>query len=59
MKKELIDILACPVCHGDLDITLEIQDKTEIIAGTLTCKKCKRTYPITDSIPNLLPPEKE
>ena len=57
MKKELMQILVCPVCKGKLDVTIEIQDKTEIIEGTLYCRKCNHRYPIEDTIPNLLPPE--
>ena len=56
MKKELMEILACPVCKGKLEVTVEIQDKTEIIAGSLYCRKCDHRYPIEDTIPNLLPP---
>ena len=58
MKKELMEILVCPVCKGKLEVTIEIQDKTEIIEGRLYCRKCDHAYPITDTIPNLLPPEK-
>jgi len=58
MKKELMEILVCPVCKGKLELTIEVQDKVEIIAGTLYCRKCDHKYPIEDTIPNLLPPEK-
>lgn len=44
ISKELLDILACPACKADLDYANE----------TLTCVKCKRTYPIIDDIPHLL-----
>jgi uncharacterized protein YbaR (Trm112 family) len=58
MKKELMDILACPVCKGDLDLSInEEDDKEEIVKGTLYCRKCDERYPIEDGIPNLLPPE--
>ena len=58
MKKELMDILACPVCKGDLDLSInEENDKGEIVKGTLYCRKCDERYPIEDGIPNLLPPE--
>ncbi len=58
MKKELLEILVCPVCKGKLEVTIERQDKVEIIEGTLYCRKCDHKYPIEDTIPNLLPPEK-
>jgi hypothetical protein len=34
MKRELMDILACPICKGDLE--LDVTEETdEIITGTL------------------------
>jgi uncharacterized protein YbaR (Trm112 family) len=57
MKRQMMDIICCPVCKGDLDLKVDKEDKVEILAGFLTCKKCKFDYPIEDGIPNLLPPE--
>jgi uncharacterized protein YbaR (Trm112 family) len=57
MKKELMDILACPVCKGELELTVEKEDKEEVISGSLYCGKCNERYPIVDAIPNLLPPD--
>ena len=56
MKKELMEILACPVCKGDLELTIEAEEGDEVITGSLVCAKCDETYPIDDAIPNLLPP---
>lgn len=56
MKRELMEILACPVCKGPLELTVEKEDKKEIVSGSLFCPKCKERYPIEDTIPNLLPP---
>ncbi len=56
MKRELLDILACPVCKGDLELEVEEENDNEIIKGKLYCKKCDESYPIEDGIPNLLPP---
>jgi uncharacterized protein YbaR (Trm112 family) len=56
MKRELMDILACPVCKGKLELTVEKEDGKEIVSGYLYCGKCKERYPIEDTIPNLLPP---
>ncbi len=56
MKASIMDILACPVCKGDLKLTIEQEKDGEIISGTLYCAKCNHTYVIKDSIPNLLPP---
>ncbi len=57
MKKKLMDILACPVCKGDLKLNIEREDEREVITGSLYCAKCNQRYPIVDAIPNLLPPE--
>ena len=57
MKKELMEILACPLCKGDLELFVEKEEDDEIITGRLFCKKCDENYPIEDTIPNLLPPE--
>jgi uncharacterized protein YbaR (Trm112 family) len=56
MKKDLMDILCCPVCKGDLKLTIKKEEGGEIIDGSLYCAKCNETYPIEDGIPNLLPP---
>jgi uncharacterized protein YbaR (Trm112 family) len=56
MKRELMDIIVCPVCKGELKLTVA-EEKEEIISGSLNCPKCGVDYPITNSIPNLLPPE--
>jgi len=57
MKRDLMEILACPLCKGTLELTVEEEDEKEIVKGSLYCKSCSETYPIEDTIPNLLPPE--
>ena len=57
MKKDLMDILACPVCKGDLELLSEEEEGDDVIVGSLECVACSESYPIEDSIPNLLPPE--
>lgn len=56
MKRNLLDILACPICKGDLKLEAEEENEVEIISGKLICGKCKVEYPIEDGIPNMLPP---
>ena len=56
MRRDLMDILACPVCKGSLELKVEKEEGPEIIQGTLYCHQCREEYPIEDSIPNLLPP---
>ena len=59
MKRELNDILVCPICKGKLELKVVAEEGGEIITGSLRCPKCDIDYPIEDSIPNLLPPEKD
>ncbi len=56
MKRDLMEILACPVCKGELELTVEQEDEKEVIKGSLYCRNCNETYPIEEGIPNLLPP---
>ena len=46
IDKELLDILACPKCKGDL-----ILDEDQ---NGLICNNCKLKYPIEDNIPIML-----
>ena len=57
MKRELMDILVCPVCKGKLKLSVEEENEKEIVAGSLYCQKCNAHYPIAETIPNLLPPD--
>ncbi|MBS3817552.1 MAG: methytransferase partner Trm112 [Candidatus Thermoplasmatota archaeon] len=60
MKESLLDILRCPECKSELDLTVEEESKgeeelREIEEGTLHCKNCDIVYPIENGIPNMLP----
>ena len=55
MKKSMMDILACPVCKGTLELRINDADGDDVVSGVLHCVECDETYPIQDSIPNLLP----
>ena len=57
MKKDLMEILVCPVCKGELELRVEEEDGDEVVAGSLFCAACDESYPIEGTIPNLLPPE--
>jgi len=48
---ELLEILACPKCKGDIRLT-EAQDG-------LICDACRLKYPIKDDIPVMLIDEAE
>lgn len=57
MRKDMMEILACPVCKGPLTLSVAKEEGDEVIEGGLHCGKCNETYPIVDTIPNLLPPD--
>lgn len=46
ISPELLEILVCPQCKGDIELT-EKQDG-------LICPACKLLYPIKDDIPVML-----
>jgi uncharacterized protein YbaR (Trm112 family) len=52
-----MDILACPMCKGPLELNVTEENDVEIVSGSLFCSACNETYPIEDTIPNLLPPD--
>jgi uncharacterized protein YbaR (Trm112 family) len=57
MKRQLLDILACPVCkHHPLELEADSESNGEVLEGKLTCPKCGKLYLIKDGIPDLIPP---
>ncbi|MGD0856070.1 MAG: methytransferase partner Trm112 [Dehalococcoidia bacterium] len=56
MKESIMEIIVCPVCKGPLELSVTERKDGEIFSGTLLCRKCAHSYPIQESIPNLLPP---
>ena len=57
MRRDLMDILVCPLCKGELTLTIAEENTDEIVVGSLHCAIDNETYAIKDGIPNLLPPE--
>ena len=57
MRKDLREILACPMCKSELTLTIDEEKDDEVLTGSLFCANCNERYPIEDSIPHLLPPE--
>jgi len=58
MKKELMDVLCCPTCKGSLTLSIEEEEKDEVLTGKLICKDCNFVYDIKEGIPDLLPKTK-
>ncbi|MEJ2306799.1 MAG: Trm112 family protein [candidate division WOR-3 bacterium] len=51
INKELLDILVCPKCKGELKLDEENE--------RLICNECNLAYPIKDDIPVMLIEEAE
>lgn len=51
MKSWLLRLLCCPSCSGLLTLDNEIREKEEIRSGNLTCRTCRASFQIIDSIP--------
>ncbi len=47
IDSKLMDVLACPVCIGDLEYNA--------VAATVTCQQCGLVYPVIDGIPVMIP----
>ncbi len=46
INKELLEILACPLCKEEVKLTAD--------GNRLKCVKCHRVYPIRDGIPVMI-----
>lgn len=56
LDKQLLDILACPKCKGELEYKSD-QDNDK--NGQLICQNCKLLYRVEDDIPIMLIDEAE
>lgn len=57
MKRQLLQWLVCPHCHGPLELAIQAEPAGEIEDGTLQCVKCPKDYPIVRGIPRFVPSE--
>jgi ubiquinone/menaquinone biosynthesis C-methylase UbiE/uncharacterized protein YbaR (Trm112 family) len=55
MIRTTLELLECPSCHDGLD--LPGGSENVLRAGTLTCPRCRKQYPIVDGIPYFISPE--
>lgn len=53
IDKELLEILACPSCRGEVEL------RTDGDREVIVCLKCGLRYPVRDDIPVMLVDEAE
>lgn len=51
LSKELLDILACPKCKGEIELLAD--------ESGLVCRACSLRYPVREGIPVMLVDEAE
>jgi uncharacterized protein YbaR (Trm112 family) len=51
LSKELLEILACPKCKGDIKLTKKSLPHEE---EGIMCERCRLLYPIKEGIPIML-----
>jgi SAM-dependent methyltransferase len=54
MKRQLANLLVCPMCQLALQLEVASEQDGEITRGALQCSKCRRQYPILGSIPRFV-----
>ncbi len=56
LKQELLEILACPKCKGELEYQVDAADDR---FGRLICHSCRLAYRVEEDIPIMLIDEAE
>ncbi len=51
MKPEYLQLLCCPDCQGNLNLSGECNADGKLESGLLTCRSCERCFPIRGFIP--------
>jgi uncharacterized protein YbaR (Trm112 family) len=57
MKKFVLEMLECPVCHHQLDWKIASEDQDHIEQAEAHCSGCEAVYPVRDGIGIFLPPD--
>ena len=56
MRRQLLSVLRCPTCGGELTLPLDAGGPV-IEESRLTCTSCTADYPVSGGIPRFVPPE--
>jgi SAM-dependent methyltransferase len=51
VKPSLLEHLACPSCHGHLELTVALSQGAEVMEGDLRCRTCDSSYPVRRGVP--------
>ena len=51
MKRSLMEILACPLCKGDLELEVEEEEGDEVVGGVLLCRIVTSVTPSRTAFP--------
>lgn len=56
MKLQLLEFLVCSDCNRSLDLSGNTcREGEELVKGTLTCRGCKRCFPVLKGVPRFVP----
>jgi SAM-dependent methyltransferase len=56
VKPSLLEFLACPSCHGRLDLRAAVSRGAEVMEGDLHCGRCQVAYPVRRGVPRFVEP---
>lgn len=57
MKSYVMEMLACPVCHGDLQWKISEGQGERIETAMARCEKCNNAYPVREGIGSFFVPD--
>jgi uncharacterized protein YbaR (Trm112 family) len=57
MKKDLVNMLECPICHHQLEWQIETEKEDRIEQADVHCSGCEAMYPVIDGIGIFLTPD--
>lgn len=59
MEQNMMEILCCPLCKGELRLEIKTKSNEKITEGSMICSNCKKEYFIHDGIPRMFIPDNE
>lgn len=55
MRREFVDVLACPHCRATLSLTVTAVDGEEVMEGELACAACDVRFAVERGVPRFVP----